>query len=82
MLHKQGFTLMEIIVVIIIIGLCLAFAFPNFTTPNEQSYALNAQNNLLAIYSAQQNYYNNNGSYCNNTQLPVTQLSCEESCGN
>jgi prepilin-type N-terminal cleavage/methylation domain-containing protein len=65
MLHRQGFTLMEIIFVLIIIGVAVAFSFPNFTTSTEQARALNAKNNLLTIYTAQRNYYNNNGGiYC------------------
>ncbi len=66
-LHRQGFTLMEIIVVLVIIGVIVAFFLPNYNTPMQQARAANAQNNLLAIYSAQKNYYNNNGNYCYNT---------------
>ncbi len=67
MLRREGFTLMEIIVVLIIIGIAVGFFFPYFTKPDEVARAANAQNNLLAIYSAEQNYNNNNGgngSYC------------------
>jgi prepilin-type N-terminal cleavage/methylation domain-containing protein len=63
MLHKQGFTLMEIIVVLTIIGVAVAFAFPNFNTPSQQARALSAQNNFLAIYSAEQNNNNNNKTF-------------------
>ena len=55
---------MEIIAVLIIIGIAAALSFPNYTTSTEQARAANAQNNLLAIYSAEKNYYNNYGSYC------------------
>jgi type II secretory pathway pseudopilin PulG len=63
-LRREGITLVEIIVVLVIIGLAVRFLLPNFTTPNEQAWAVSARNNLLAIYSAQLNYMNNNGSYC------------------
>jgi len=63
MLHRQGFTLMEMIVVLIIIAIAAVFSFPNFTTPTEQARAMNAWNNLLAIYSAEKNYNNNNGGF-------------------
>ncbi len=64
MFIRQGFTLIEILVVMVIIAIAAVFALPNFTTPTEQAKALTAQNNLLAIYSAQRNYYNiNNGSF-------------------
>ena len=70
MFRREGFTLIEILVVLIIIGLALAFYFPNFTASDEKAWAINAQNNLLAIYSAEQNYNNNNnGGYCLDTGL-------------
>ena len=56
MSDREGITLMEIIVVLIIVGIAAGFFFPNYTTPIEKARAANAQNNLLAIYSAQQNY--------------------------
>ena len=66
MLHRQGFTLMEMLVVFFIIALVVGFSFPSFMLPTEMAQALNARNNLLAIYSAQMNYFNNNNSvnYC------------------
>jgi Tfp pilus assembly protein PilE len=62
---------MEIIVVLIIIGVVVAFSFPNYTTPIEKARVANARNNLLAIYSAEQNYSNNHGSYCFSTSAPA-----------
>ena len=63
MRSSKGFTLMEIVVVLMIIGVVAGFYFPSFTVPSEKAWAANAQNNLLAIYAAQQNYKSNNGSY-------------------
>ena len=63
MLRRQGFTLMEMLIVLIIIGICASLFLANFNMPTEQARALNAQNNLMAIYSAQRNYYNNYGHY-------------------
>jgi prepilin-type N-terminal cleavage/methylation domain-containing protein len=65
--RKAGFSLLEVIIVIIIIGVCVAFGFPNYITSTELARTANARNNLMAIYSAEQNYNNNNGSYCYNT---------------
>src|ERR1700733_10216643 len=69
MLYRQGFTLMEMIVVLIIIAVAAVFSFPNFFTPTEQANASNAQNNLIAIYTAQRNYFNNNNG---NYNVPIT----------
>lgn len=63
MSHRQGFTLLEILVVLIIIAIAIVMALPSFTTPTEQARAQTARNNLLAIYSAQKNYRNNNGNF-------------------
>jgi len=63
MRQSQGFTLIEIIVVLTIIAVCVAFTLPNFLGPTEQARAQTAQNNLLAIYSAEQNFLNNNNTY-------------------
>ncbi len=67
--RAKGFTLLEILVVIVILGIAAALFFPNYTTPTEQARAANAQNNLLAIYSAEQNYRNNNGNFASPSSL-------------
>jgi prepilin-type N-terminal cleavage/methylation domain-containing protein len=63
---KEGMTMMEIIIVLIIVGVAAVLVFPDFTAPTEKARASNVQNNLMAIYSAEQNYNNNNNSYCVN----------------
>ncbi len=75
---------MELVVVIVILGVALALTFPNYTTSTEQAYATKAENNLLAIYTAQQNYMNNHGSYCN-SQVISPEPTCngvQEPVGN
>lgn len=65
MKYRKGMTIMEIIVVLIIIAIAVVMIFPNFSTSIEKSRAGTVQSNLLAIYSAQQNYRNNNSNaYC------------------
>lgn len=61
---KKGFTLMEIIVVMVIIGILAAISVPIYTTIVVQGSAKAAQNNLITIYNAQKNYYFSNGAYC------------------
>ncbi|MDE2027983.1 MAG: prepilin-type N-terminal cleavage/methylation domain-containing protein [Candidatus Omnitrophica bacterium] len=65
--RREGVTLMEMIVVLIIVGIISAVAAANYLSPVEQGRALTARDNLLAIYTAQQNYNNNNGQYCFDT---------------
>lgn len=49
---RRGFTLIEILVVIITLGALISLALPNYNKIVEQSYCRNAQMNLLTIYNA------------------------------
>ena len=59
-LSRRGFTFIEIMVVLIIVGVLASMAIPDFIASTERARAQDAQNNLLSIYAAQLNYYNNN----------------------
>ena len=64
-MKKTGFTLIEIIVILVILGVTLILFIPNYTSSTQMAYSQAAKNNLLAIYSAEVNYFNNNnGQYC------------------
>src|ERR1035437_6581695 len=60
---KKGFTLIEIIVVIVIIGILACIAIPNYCNFMEQGRAQAACNNMLTMYAAQRNYYFKTGCY-------------------
>jgi len=49
---RTGFTLVEIMIVVAIIGLLAAIAIPNFVTARQQAQAKGCINNLLQIDSA------------------------------
>jgi prepilin-type N-terminal cleavage/methylation domain-containing protein len=61
---RKGFTLIEIIVVLVILGVLATVALYNYNIMMMQGVAKAAQNNLITIYNAQQNYYFANGVYC------------------
>jgi prepilin-type N-terminal cleavage/methylation domain-containing protein len=67
-MHKKAFTLIELIIVVVLIGMMAMFVIPNFSKAVNKSYAKAAYNNLLIIYSAEKLYYNNG----NNNYLPST----------
>jgi prepilin-type N-terminal cleavage/methylation domain-containing protein len=64
MADKKGFTLLELIIVMVIIGVLVRIAVLNYNIMMIQGAAKAAQNNLISIYNAQKSYYFNNGSYC------------------
>jgi prepilin-type N-terminal cleavage/methylation domain-containing protein len=67
MASKRGFTLIEFIIVSIIVGSVAAVAIPNLIASVEQSKALTAQNNLMAISAGEQKYFEDNNNYCTTT---------------
>jgi prepilin-type N-terminal cleavage/methylation domain-containing protein len=78
--RHNGFTLIEITVVMIISGVLLALAIPTYMGFMQQGAAIGAEHNLLAIYSAQKNYFLSNGGYC--TTTTTTPANCGSSLSN
>lgn len=54
---QKGFTLIELMVVIAIIGILAAIAIPQFTTYRERSYNAVAKTDIKNMYTVAQSYF-------------------------
>ena len=60
---KKGFTLIELMIVVAIIGILAAIAIPNFLKFQAKSKMSEAKTNLGAIYTGQLSYFGEQNSY-------------------
>jgi type IV pilus assembly protein PilA len=61
--NEKGFTLIELMIVIAIIGILAAIAIPNFVSYRQRSYNSAAQSDLKNATTAQEAYYVDWGIY-------------------
>ena len=61
--HHKAFTLTELLIVVFIIGVMAAFAVPSYTRSIERSHKNDAETQLTTIWSAEQIYRAQNGSF-------------------
>jgi len=54
---RGGFTLIELMVVVMIVGIVATFAIPNYATSIDRAHRKDAENNLRVIQAAEQMYY-------------------------
>jgi len=73
----HGFTLVELAVVVVIIGVLAAFAVPRFMSSVERSKAGEAFNYLATIHAGQERYHARQGQYASHLgalDVELTQL--------
>ncbi len=61
--RKAGFTLIELMIVVAIIGLLAALAIPNFLKFQARAKQSEAKSNLKSIFTAQKSYYGDKQMY-------------------
>ena len=59
----HGFSLMEVMIVVVIIGILAALAYPNLEKYLKRARQTEAKTNLSAIYTAQKIYFSLHQSY-------------------
>ena len=58
-----GYSLMELLTVMLIIGVLVAIAVPNYSKTMERAYCRQAQDLLLTVYHGERSYFLTNGQY-------------------
>ena len=69
--RKGGFTLIELMIVVAIIGILAAIAIPNFLRFQLKAKSSEGKTNLAAIRTAEESYYSEFGLYVSATASPV-----------
>ena len=71
--NQRGFTLVELAIVIVIIGVLASFGVPRFRDAVERSKAGESMNYLSAVRAAQERYHAREGTYADDlTQLDIS----------
>ena len=65
MKEQEGFTLIELMIVIAIIGILAAIAIPQFSAYRKRAYNSAAQSDLKNFATAQEAYFVDEQTYCN-----------------
>ena len=60
----KGFTLIELMIVVVIIGILSAIAIPKFTTVKQQANEVACRSNMRQLANAEAIYYAINSTYC------------------
>lgn len=79
-LQRQGFTLAELLIVIVILGILGGIALPRFFPQAEKGRVAEAVAMLSAIRQGEEAYKLENGTYCNPTGTACGTSSCTWNC--
>ena len=72
----KGFTLIELMVVVLIIAILIAIAIPTFLGARERAQDRGAQSNLRNALTAAKVLYADDGDYLTSASTPSIDLAC------
>jgi type IV pilus assembly protein PilA len=77
--NEEGFTLIELMVVVLIIAILLAIAIPTFLGARSRAQDRAAQSNLRNALTAEKTFYTDNQTYTDNAAVPAALTAIEPS---
>ena len=63
-MNNKGFTLIELMIVVVIIGILAAIAIPKFSSVKEQAERVSCRSNLRTLGTGESMYYGEWNTYC------------------
>ena len=66
---KKGFTLIELMIVVVIIGILAAIAIPKFSSVKDQAEEVSCKSNLRSLATGESMYYGINNSFTDDAGL-------------
>src|SRR3712207_6804699 len=67
--NRKGFSLIELLIVLVIIGILAAIAIPKFANTKEKAYVASMKSDLRNLVTAQEAYFSDRTSYTTTTGL-------------
>ena len=64
---RKGFTLVELLIVVVIIGILAAVAIPKFASTKEKAYLASMKSDLRNLATTQEGYFADNQAYFSGT---------------
>ena len=61
--NRKGFSLIELLIVVVIIGILAAIAIPKFANTKEKAYIAQMKSDLKNLASAQESYFSDKNTY-------------------
>jgi prepilin-type N-terminal cleavage/methylation domain-containing protein len=79
--NRKGFSLIELLIVVVIIGILAAIAIPKFANTKEKAYIAQMKSDLKNLASAQESYFADRNTYATLAQIQATPYSWTVSGG-